>query len=487
MVSDLLPQSSTDKVHELIGLSYQFIRAGELEKAQAHLLKASEIEPENIQIWSNLGVIAKKSQHYKSAVDYYNQGLKIDPENTNLLSNIGSLLLHIKDFSQAIHFTKKALSIDQNLPNAWNNLGSCYFHCGRYEQSQACYEKAYRLNPNNPTVAFNLSGCLLRLGEFQRGFALYEYRFTKDDEKAMVKNIHSPRWQQQSIIEQPKAKICLTCEQGFGDTIQFIRFIPRLLNMALFSKVQLIVHIQPECQSLIAQSYPDLKVIANTEPEPKTSLFHIPLMSLPLLCRLDPLNIPHTSYLQIAKEQTKKWQGQLPLSAESIAIGVVWKGSPTNFSAGHRSIEFDQFITLFADCPKAVQLVHLSVQQEPHQQLLDWLKNKPSSHANITLKEPKKNIENFADTATLIQQLDLVISIDTAVLHLSGALGQETFALIPFAHDWRWFRHIQYSPWYPTMRLIRQQKWQVWDSALFTLKTLLHQWLSKQEAKRTTC
>ena len=462
----------------LLEKSYECIQKGDFKEAQKHLLQASELDEQNIKVWSNLGVIEKKLKNYEKAIEYYNKGLSINPQDTNLLSNIGSLLIQLKDFKQAVSFLKKALSINDKTASVWNNLGSCYFHFGQYEQAQVCYEKALQLEQNNPTTAFNLSWCLLRIGEFQRGFRLYENRFIKNEDKAIIKNIHSPRWQHQSLLDKPQAKLCLTAEQGFGDTLQFIRFIPRLLKTKLVTPEQIVVHIQPECQQLITHSYPQLTVIDNTQAEPQESAFHIPLMSLPLMCQLDALNIPNISYLTSSRENQTHWKKYLPNKTNSKSIGIVWQGSLSNIAASHRSIDFDLFMSIFKKCPSPIHLINLNTQSETQEKLQAFAENSNKEYQNVTFHHLEEPIKNFDDTAAIIQNIDLVITIDTAVAHLSGALGKNTFALIPYAHDWRWFKDINYSPWYPSMYLFRQQKWHDWNSILPVLTKALHQWLT---------
>lgn len=469
--------SSKACIQALLQESYAYSQKEDWLNAKKTLLNASQLDAQNDLIWSNLGVIAKKEKNYSEAIEYYNKALKINANNANLLSNIGSLLIQLKDFKQALKFLEKALSIDENLASIWNNIGSCYFYYGQYEHAQPNYEKALQLDPTNATTAFNLSWCLLRIGEFQRGFTLYEQRFHKNDQPARIRHIHSPRWHKQSLMDQPEAKLCITAEQGFGDTIQFIRLIPQLLKLELVKAEQLIVHIQPECQQLIQQSFPELTIINYQQQEPKECLYHLPLMSLPLVCQLNPLNIPNQIYLSVPKDKKAQWQKHLSLPNNTLAVGIIWQGSPTNTVDAYRSIDLGQFMSIFADCPEPLTLVYLGVLDHQRQQLTDFFQNKSNPYPSISLAQPKQAIKNFADTAAIIQNLDLVITVDTAIAHLSGALGKDTLTLIPYAHDWRWFKTITHSPWYPTMRLIRQQKWNDWHSALPNVKKILHQWL----------
>jgi Tfp pilus assembly protein PilF len=472
--------SRNPEVSAFLEKSHLALQKKDFLEAEKSLLNASKIEPENDQIWSNLGVAAKRRKDYKAAVKYYNKGLKINPQNAGLLSNIGSLLLQIKDFAQAVKFLQQALAIDDKSANAWNNLGSCHFHLGRYNEAQYCYEKSLLFDVNNYSTRFNLSWCLLRIGEFQRGFQLYEARFNKEENTAIVKNIHSPRWQRQSLIDNPKAKLCITAEQGFGDTLQFIRFIPQLLGTNLVTQEQLIIHVQPQCEKLISQSYPEITVINNQQPEPPESLFHIPLMSLPLLCHLNPLNIPNAPYLKSDKTLLKAWQENINLQAKTKTIGVTWKGSPTNFDASYRSIDFQNFIQIFTNLKKPVNLISLSIQPDVQKQIDEFNQNKPDIYSNLTFQALSKPIENFSDTAAIIQNTDLIITIDTAVAHLSGALGKKTFSLIPYTSDWRWFKNITHSPWYPSMQLFRQKKYRDWELPIRELNEVLNNWLNSK-------
>ena len=452
-------------LQKIIKQSINQSNAGDHEGALAIVEKLLTNDADNPQLLLNQGVILKRLQRYEDSLSVYQKLLKTQPKNDALLSNMGSLFLAQWQLKHAFHYLKKALSINPNNANAHNNIGSCYLKQGKYQLAQQHYEKALACDNNNQEALFNLSWCLLRLGEFQRGFLYYEARLHKPQNRVNLSKIHSKPWQGQPLSAEQK--LCICHEQGFGDTLQFIRFIDLFLAATQISLQQVYVLVQDSLVCLMQSSFADWQLISTQEPA--DSHFHIPLLSLPKILGLDPFNIPRQGhYLRVADTTTLQWQQRFELRhcRTKMHIGFAYQGSRTNNNDRLRSIPLQTFMPVFS-----------GINAELH-----CLQNDAESIAAIQLWQQQNsdlqlhyhdNLHNFAETAALISNLDVVVSVDTAVAHLSAALGKPTLLLIAKVHDWRWFRGINTSPWYASVRLFRQQTGENWHAPLQRLNQSL--------------
>jgi hypothetical protein len=319
---------------------------------------------------------------------------------------------------------------------------------GRVADALEALEKAASLAPDDPAVLTNRGTCRLLLGDLRGGFADHEHRWRIEPTRSQARRFHAPTWLGREPLE--RRTILLHAEQGFGDTIQFCRYAA--LAAGHGARVVLEAHraILPLLHGLngVAQ------LVSDVDPLPPFDL-HCPLMSLPLAfgTTFDSIPAP-AAYLQPPPERVAAWRERLG-EAKGPRIGIAWFGKSTHASDADRSIPLARFL---AAVPEGAEIVSLH----------NWARpvDGEALRANPRIRRFDDDLRDFADTAALASQLDLVISVDTSVAHLAAAIGRPTFVLLPFAPDWRWLLDREDSPWYPTARLFRQPALGDWDGLL---------------------
>jgi hypothetical protein len=318
----------------------------------------------------------------------------------------------------------------------------------------ASYDKAIALKPNYAEALWNQSLCLLLMGHFKQGLRQYEWR-KKTNKPIAVRSYPKPVWLGQESIANKT--VFIYWEQGLGDTIQFCRYA-KLLE-ARGAKVIMSVQ-QPLC-GLLKQISPTIQILKQNE-EPTDFDYHCPLLSLPLALGTSLETIPtEQQYLKTDEDRRAVWSARVPPKTKP-RIGVVWRGSPTYKGDHYRSIELQQFLAIFS--PDA-----------------DWicLQKEISEKDLVRLRQLGRiaffgdDLRDFSDTAALLDLMDLVITIDSSVAHLAGAMGKPVWILLPFNPDWRWLLDRNDSPWYPSVRLFRQNKIGDWATVIDQVKSEL--------------
>lgn len=363
--------------------------------------------------------------------------------------NMGIYLHAAEHTSEGISALNKAVELDPAWPEAWQNLGMLYQALRKLPEAYNCFRKALLLRPGYQTAKWNLALLQLLTGEYAEGFKNFEARF---DKIAAVGRLHQqiPVWDRSSLAGR---KILVYAEQGYGDTIQFIRFLP------LLSKAggMVVLEVQDPSLAQICRTANGVdQVVVRGEKLPPVD-FQMPLLSLPnfLGCTFEsiPRKIP---YLSADINKISVWRERLSYHTEYL-IGICWKGRST--PDHRRSIPLDALQALWK-IPGA-RWVSLCFEQAEDECLPD------------ELLDFTGEISCFGDTAALVSCLDMVISIDSAVAHLAGALGMTGYVLLPFAADWRWGLTEEIAPWYPTLRLLRQNRQNDWDGVIEMLVELL--------------
>jgi hypothetical protein len=321
------------------------------------------------------------------------------------------------------------------------------------------YSKAGAIRKEDPDVHFSEALALLALGDYRRGFEKYEARWRRSGMPAQQSR-GRPLW----LGEYPLARktVLLHAEQGFGDTIQFARYVPLLA--ATGAKV--VLEVQSELAALMARLDGGAQVIGRGEAPPPFDV-HCPLGSLPLALRTEPDTVPaEIPYLSADEASLTKWSARIGALARP-RVAIAWSGNSNHFNDRNRSIPFDRLAPLFSAPARFV-----SIQRDVRSEDADKLTNE----SRVT--HVGGELVNFTDTAAVIALADLVISADTAVAHLAGAMGRPLWVLIPFQPDWRWTLDGETSPWYPTARLFRQASIGDWDGVVARVATELGRFMS---------
>jgi len=422
---------------------------GELDRALACMRAAVRVNRISTEALSNLGLIFHDLGRHHEAIESFNRAVIIDRNNVAAIFNRGNSLLKLDRLEEAVASFDRALSIEPGHVDALYNRGNALRELRRHDAALASYRRALALRPDHAEARLDEALTRLRLGDLTEGFRLYEWRWKRPDVAALQRSFTQPLWLGQVPLRE--RTIFLHAEQGFGDTIQFVRYARLMARQA----ARVVLEVQPALVPLMADLPGVAAVIGRGEPLPPFDL-HCPLLSLPLAFATDLATIPaDVPYLKAPPDRMAKWRDRLP-GEKPLRIGIAWAGSASYRRDAERSLSLRRLAPLYSD--PDIQCV--SVQREPHIADNEILATHPGLlHVGTELRD-------FADTAAVISMLDAVVSTDTSVAHLAGALGKPVFIMLPFSPDFRWMLDRDDSPWYPTARLFRQPRRGDWDSVV---------------------
>ena len=429
-------------------LGWTQYQAGERETAITSYERALAIDPNDVESLHVLAGLLSERKESTQALMTMNRALAINPQHLNTLAAKGNLLGGQTGRGlEAESCFETALRMD---PKHWMSLYNYGVYLGgqdRFHGAIEMYVRAGEADPSNHLPFWNLSNLLLRLGDYARAWPLYEWRWKTAHLSPAYLQLPMPLWVGQSL--QGK-RILLHFEQGYGDAFQFIRFAKDVANRG--------AHVTIFMPREICENFVGVEGVHEIRPWNEIPLgfdYHAPLMSLPAPLDLRVENIPNqTPYLAANPERIRLWQERLPaLGQKKLRVGLAWCGRPTHDNDRNRSLAFAELLPLIEAYP---QVQFVSVQVGPRESDLAAL------NACESIVRAEAEIKDFSDTAALVMHLDLLISVDTSVVHLAGALGKPVWALIPAASDWRWLLDAGASregtPWYPNVRLFRQSK-----------------------------
>ncbi|WP_160331074.1 tetratricopeptide repeat protein [Bradyrhizobium macuxiense] len=467
-----------DALHLLGMLHFQRHRMAEALRFLAAALKAN---PGSSDAMSNLGLALHTAGYYDEAISRYRCALQLVPDHPEFLYNLGNTYLELGRFTEAVSSYEAALAGKPDHVGALVNRGNSLLRLNEPLKALASYDAALAAMPGHPQILTNRGHTLRRLdrpaealvnlkaavavapdfaeahfeaamtrltlGDFAAGWKAYEWRWKTGAFARQRRTFQAPLWLGDEAVGGKTIR--LHAEQGFGDTIQFIRYAPLLADVG----ANVICEVQAELQPLLSQ-LKDITVIAAGEALPEFDL-HCPLLSLPLAFKTEVETVPaSTPYLAAPAERLERWRSRLPPAR--ARAGFVWSGSSTHKNDANRSIALAQLAPLFES--PAMQCV--SLQTELRGADRDVLRDLPN------LLHLGDELADFTDTAAVISLLDVVISVDTAVAHLAGALGKPVLILLPHAADFRWMRDRADTPWYPTAKLLRQPALGDWGSVI---------------------
>ena len=440
------------------------LAAGDAAGAEALWREALQHDPDLAEAHANLALLLDQRGAPQDALAHYALASALQPDNARIHLNHGALLAGQKAHAEAEAAYLRALDCDPLLPGIWSNLGVLLALTWRDDEAETCYRTALTIDPAHPGAHFNLACLLLRHGRYDEGWQHFE---TRDWYAAVQSRIQVPRWQGQPLAG---ASVLMVYEAGHGDMIQFCRYAPLLVQRGA-AAVDMLCH--PALQTLMA-TLPGLRaVMAYDQPWPTEGWdYWVPVMSLPSLfdTRLDtiPAALP---YLRAGDYPYAPWHDLLDTGSPSACrrVGLVWQGSAAFENDAERSLPS---LGVLAPLWQVPGLCFVSLQKGRGEQEV------ASLAATQPLLDMAPYLDDFADTAAVIGQLDLVITVDTAVAHLAGALGKPCWVLLPaYMTDWRWLQAREDSPWYPgVMRLFRQAPGQGWLPVITALRDALSSW-----------
>ena len=424
---------------------------GRFDEAVASYRNALALAPDHPEILCNLANACLELGRLGEALSAYDAALAGRPDHVGALVNRGNTLLRLNQPVNAIASYDAALIAMPGHPQILTNRGHALRRLDQPEEALVDFAAALAASPEFAEAHFEAAMTRLTVGDFARGWKQYEWRWKTAAFARQRRSFSAPLW----LGNEPVAgkTILLHAEQGFGDTIQFIRYAPLLAGQG----ASVICEVQPELKLLLSQLR-GVTVMAAGEALPAFDL-HCPLLSLPLALKTQLSTIPaEVPYLAAPAERLAHWQGRLP--PDRPCAGFVWSGSATHKNDANRSVALAHFAALFENPP----LRCFSLQTELRAADREALRDLPK------LIHLGDDICDFADTAAIVSLLDVVITVDTAVAHLAGALGKSAIVLLPYAADFRWMRERKDTPWYPTAKLMRQPAFADWDSVIADLR-----------------
>ncbi len=439
----LAPQAAL--FHANLGEMYRL--AGRPKLAVEEARRALEIEPAMPAALSNLGVALYELKDYEEAAKAQRKAIAADPTFADAHSNLGNALHALRDFDGAIAAYRRAVGLKPDYADAWANLGTTLHHGGSFDDAIVALRRAIALSPQHANARSGLGILLLMRGDLAEGWEEYEWRLRSSERKGP--RFPERPWQGESLAGK---HIYVQAEQGFGDSLQFARYLPLLAARA--GAVTLRVHQQ--LVGLLRENLPGITVLGDRG-DPAPCHCDALLLSLPFLFKTRLETIPaEIPYLRAPAQAAQRWIKRVA-KIEGFKIGLVWGGNPEHVNDHRRSIDPDQLAPLFAVAGASFA----SLQHRARSADLKRLKRD-----NFGIADLASDFGDFSDTAAAVEALDLVITVDTSVAHLAGALGKPVWVLLPWVTDWRWMLHREDSLWYPTMRLFRQQRGGNWSSVI---------------------
>ncbi len=460
-------------------------QGGKLEEAESFYEEVIRIDPDHADALHLLGAVSYQMKKYKKAIAYTEKALRLKPENNDLHTNLGNAHLGNGETEAAIFHYRRAIELNKGDAISYYNLGNAYKEQGAFDDAVKCYEKALQINPEmaeayynygnalqdkhhidslaipyyrktislKPEFAeahWNLSLALLVTGKFNEGWKEYEWRCRI---RGISPNLpfDRPLWDGSHDISG--RTLLIYAEQGFGDVIQFIRYVPLISRLG----AKVIIECQNELVSLLSAVDGVSEVYGRGEPLTDFDL-QSPILSLPYLLGTDIATIPRDiPYIIPENSLVDKWRASMSkYESADMKVGLAWAGKPSHKRDLYRSFP----LSVYAPLAGFKNITFFNLQKD------DTAQDVKSHPEDMNLVELMGEVSDFSDTAAFIENLDLVISADTAVAHLAGAMGKPVWTLLPYAPDWRWLLDRSDSPWYPTMKLFRQSKPMDWADAI---------------------
>jgi tetratricopeptide (TPR) repeat protein len=437
-------------VRALNNLGYVLMSSNRLDDALPYLRQAIERDSAYAPAHINYGLVLQRLKRWGEAHQMFDKAIALSPTNADALNNRGCIHMRMMRMTEALADFDAALRHRPDFVDAHLNRGVLFTSTNQISAAQQAFDNVLALNPNDPTALWAKGQTLILEGKYTEGWKLYENRWHSSKFSDKPRAFPAPLWLGQNSLTG--RSILIHAEQGFGDTMQFCRYIPLLGKQA----AEVIFMVQPELTRLLNDSGLGATVITPTDRVPPFDV-HFPLMSLPHAFATTLQTVPSgTPYLRSDATRVSQWQARLGPKTH-LRVGIAWAGRPTHINDDRRSIGLDGLLTLLSP---GFEFHALGKEGVP-------------PHLTGTIQDHAGELQDFADTAALVSCLDLVISVDTSVVHLAGALGKPVWTLLAFAPDFRWMLERPDTPWYPTMRLFRQRQLGDWNGVIAEVQQAL--------------
>jgi Flp pilus assembly protein TadD len=444
-------QAASSPVQQKWIAALQNFQAGRLDEAEGLFRQVLAVNPRHADSLHLLGVIAYQTGRHDLAADMIRKAIAINPREASLHSSLGNLLKEQGRLDEAVAYYRRAVELKPNFPEALNNLGNALRAQRRLDEAVTSYHRALELRPDDPEAHYNLAMALLARGDMPAGWEEHEWRWKTPQLAPSRRDLAQPQWRGEAAEGRT---LLIHAEQGLGDTLQFCRYAP----LAAARGLRVILEVQKPLMRLLGSLSGVDRLAALGEATPQFDL-HCPMLSMPLALGTTITTIPgDVPYLRADAAQVAIWRTRLAaLENCGPRIGLVWAGNPRKHLLAaaaigrQRSIAPDRLAPLF---------------ELPGLHFFSLQKDGPTAPAHFPLIDFMDEMEDFADTAALIANLDLIISVDTAAAHLAAAMGKPVWLLNCFDPCWRWLVGRRDSPWYSGLHLYRQPQPGDWDSVV---------------------
>jgi Flp pilus assembly protein TadD len=428
------------------------MQTGRVAEATESWRSALAVDSGHAGAWANLGAALHGQGRLDEATESYHRAITLDPLRPEAHYNLGSAVQEMGRLDEAADHYRRALELRPAYPQAWNNLGITLRDLGRLDEAMAAYRGAIAVLPDHAEAHYNLGMALLEAGDLAAGFDEYEWRFGAGVSTA--RDYPQPLWRGEDLTGRT---LLVWPEQGFGDSLQFLRYIPLLAARG----IRVIVEVQKPLVRLVRGMPGAVAVVASGDPLPAFDV-HVPLVSLPQRFATTLDHMPAAPpYLYPPATAVAVWRDHLPRRegwgrhGGALRVGLVWAGNPNQKNDANRSLPAAFLPALVGR--DSVEFYALQVGDAARALASPGLER---------VRDLSPLLTDFAETAAALLALDLVITVDTSVAHLAGALGVPVWVMLTLRPDWRYLRLRDDCPWYPSMRLYRQERLGAWDEVI---------------------
>lgn len=415
-----------------------------LKEAEDAFRKALRVDPKHVRCLTSIAATLEKRGNLDSAASHLRHALTVAPDDVTALKSLGHITLKQGNAIEAKHVLTRARELAPADPDAIYSYANCLLRMEQLQPAMDLYLRVRELQPNQARGTFAPAAVLLMDGQYEKGWAAYESRYAMSAFKPNVPNIRERLWDGSSLNGRT---LLVHVEQGFGDTVQFARYIP-MLRQKLGTGGKIVFLCEPELhrQMTTLEGVDELHHLRETDMQIVYDV-QVPLLSLPHRFRTTLETIPNAvPYLKVPDQAVRS--ERLPRSDGAVVkAAIAWTGRPTHSDNLYRSLPLKNLARLFDIDGVDFHSIQVGNGVSDFQAYLDRPNVFDHSH----------EIKDFADTAAILSEVDVLISVDTAVVHLAGALGKDVWTMLPYGGEWRWLRNRDDTPWYPTMRLVRQR------------------------------
>jgi Tfp pilus assembly protein PilF len=438
------------------------------DAAIASYNRAISLKPDFPEAYLNLGLVLQDLSRHAESCEMYRKAVSQRPNFGEARNNFGDSLRILGKYDQAIAELTLARSLLPRSVEVHSNLGNAYQDDAQLPQAIESYRRAIEIDPTNASAQYNLGLALLLKGDLEQGWPQYEWRRKVKRLAAAQFDFPQAIWDGSNLSGK---RILLHAEQGLGDTIHFVRYVPLVATRG----GGIILASQKELAPLLRRMPGIEQLITPDDPLPPFDV-HCPLPSLPGVFHTTLENLPRQiPYLSPDPAEVETWKSKLRMEPADrrLKVGIAWAGRPQHSNDHNRSISVD--------------LLRPVIEQQAVARFISLQKGTATSQLRdlppgVEVLDVSQDLTDFAQTGALLANLDLVITVDTSVAHLAGAMGVEVWVLIPVNPDWRWMLGREDSPWYPTMRLFRQQRFGSWDQPIDRLAKALQDYTLRGSA-----